>query len=134
LGGWFRRLDGYDGDFLARGCDEASDVVRVAGENGGSLARGCRHYERIDDIRGSGDAEEPPGSLSGQAVSFGFPQGHHHAPCQEASELDLLRGAADLGDYRSGDQREHTHSETGLVLGPRAALVPVGGHEDGGIV
>ena len=57
-----------------------------------------------------------------------------HAPSQEAPELGLLLGPADLGDHRRGNQWNNTKFQTGLVFSPCSPLASIGGHENGGVV
>ena len=56
------------------------------------------------------------------------------APSQEAPELGLLRGPADLGHHGRGNQWNKAKFQTDLVFSPRPSLVSIGGHENGGIV
>ena len=53
---------------------------------------------------------------------------------QEASELGLLWGPADLNDHRRGNQRNYAKFQTDLVFSPCSALVSVGGHKNGSVV
>ncbi len=66
-------------------------------------------------------------------VRFGLPKGNHHAPSQEAPELGLLWGPADLGDHRSRNQWKNAKFQTGFVFSPCSPLVSIGGHENGGV-
>ena len=67
-------------------------------------------------------------------MSLGFAKRNDHAPSQEAPELSLLWGPADLGDHRRGNQWNNAKFQTGPVFSPCSPLVPIGGHENGGVV
>jgi len=67
-------------------------------------------------------------------VRLGLAKGKDRAPSQEALELCLLWGPADLGDYRRGNQWNNAEFQTGLVFSPCSPLVSIGGHENGGVV
>jgi hypothetical protein len=121
--------DSDDSDFTARSSDKPFHIVRVACKDHGLLAEGCRNHDSINDIRSSGDAEQPP-----CVVRFALTKSNNHATGQEAPELRLLRGPAYLGDHRRRNQWNNAKFQTGFVFSPRPTLVPIGGHENRGIV
>ena len=64
----------------------------------------------------------------------GLAKRNDYAPSQEAPELGLLWGPADLGDHRRGNQWNNAKFQTGLVFSPRSPLVSIGGYENGRVI
>ena len=67
-------------------------------------------------------------------MRFGLPKRNDHAPSQEAPELGLLWGPADLGDHWRRNQWNNAKFQTDLVFSPCSPLVFIGGHENGVVV
>jgi len=67
-------------------------------------------------------------------VRLALAKRNDRAPSQEAPELGLLRGPADLGDHGRRNQWNNAKFQTDLVFSPRPSLVSIGGHENGGVV
>ena len=116
--------DGDDGDCVARSPDEPFYVVRVTCENRGLLATSQRHHNGIDNVRRSGHGRQPP-----CLVRFALAKGNDHAPSQEAPELELLLGSADLSDHGRRNQWKNARLQADLVLSPGPPLVSIGCHE-----
>ena len=91
--------DWDDNDFAAGSPHEPSYIVSVARENRGSVAQCDRYHNGVNDIRRSGDTQQ-----ASCFVRLALAKRHDHAASQEAPELGLLRGPADLGDDRCGYQ------------------------------
>jgi len=67
-------------------------------------------------------------------IRLGVTERNHHAPIQEAPQLGLLWGPADLNEHWRRNQRNDGEFQTGLVFSPRPPLVSVCGHQNGGVV
>jgi hypothetical protein len=93
------------------------------------LAKSHRHYNGIDNVRGSGHSKQPP-----CLVRFVLAKRNDHAPGQEAPELDLLWGPADLGDNGRRNQWSNAQFQADLVFSPSPPLVSIGCHENGSII
>jgi len=113
--------DSHDCDFAPRSPDEPSYVIRVTCENRGFLAKSHRHHNGIDNVRRSSHGKQPP-----CLVRFALAKRNDHAPSQEAPELDLLWGPADLGDNRRRNQWNNAQFQADLVFSPSPPLVSVG--------
>jgi hypothetical protein len=118
-----------DSDFAARSPDEPFHVAWVACENRSFLPKGCRHHNGVNDIRRFGYVQQSPGF-----VRLSLAERNDHAPSQEAPELGLLWGPADLGDHWRGNQWNNAKFQKGLVFSPCSPLVSIGGHENGGVI
>ena len=121
--------DSDHGDFAARSSDKPFYVVRVARENRRFPAKSSRHHYGIDDIGGSGLAEQ-----ASRIVGVVLARGNNGTATQEAPELGLLWRPANLGDYRRWNQRNNAKFQTGFVFGPCPPFVSIGSHENGGVV
>jgi hypothetical protein len=67
-------------------------------------------------------------------VRVGLAKRSNHAPGQEAPELGLLWGPADLGDHWRGNYWNNAKFQTGLVFGPRSPLISISRYENGSVV
>ena len=121
--------DSDHSDFATRSPDEPFHVVWVACENHGFLTKSYRHHNGVNDIRRSGHAKQPS-----RFVRLALAKRNDHATSQEAPELGLLWGPADLGDHRRRNKRNNAKFQTGLVFSPCPPLVSIRGHENGGVV
>ncbi len=102
--------DSHDCDFAPRSPTQPFYVVRVACENRGSLAKSDRHHNGVDNVRRSRHSKQPP-----CLVRFALAKRNDHAPGQEAPELDLLWGPADLGDNRRRNEWNNVASAVGTA-------------------
>jgi len=118
-----------DGNFAAGGSHESLYIFEVAGEYRGFALDGGDHHRRVNDVRRFGPAEQPSGF-----VRFRLAERNNHAPRQEAPELGLLGGPADLGDHRRGNEGHYAEFQTDLMVGPRSPLVPIGRDQYGRVV
>jgi hypothetical protein len=121
--------DSHDCDFAPRSPDEPLYVVRVTCENRGFLAKSQRHHNGIDNVRRSGHGKQPP-----CLVRFALAKGNDHAPSQEAPELDLLWGPADLGGNGRRNQWNNAQFQADLVFSPSPPLVSIGRNQHGGVI
>jgi hypothetical protein len=93
------------------------------------LAKSDRHHNGVNNVRRSRHSKQPP-----CLVRFALAKRNDHAPSQEAPELDLLWGPADLGDNRRRNEWNNAQVQADLVFSPRPPLVSIGSHENGGVI
>jgi len=89
-----------DIELAAGNPDEPFYIVWIACENRGLLAKASCHHDSINDIRGSSHAKQPP-----CFVRPALAKRNDRAPHQEAPELGLSRGPANLGDHWWSERR-----------------------------
>lgn len=93
------------------------------------MPKGCRHDKGLNDVRRFGYAQQSP-----CFVSLRLTKRNDDTSGQEAPELGLLWGPADLGGDRRGNQWNNAKFQTGLVFSPCSPLVSSGGRKNGGVV
>jgi hypothetical protein len=94
------------------------DVGVVARDDVGVQVGGGAGDDGVGDVAGGCSAHEFAGG-----VGLLFGQGGDVASAQQAAELDLAGGAADLGDDGRGDDGDDSGFEPDPVIGQSARLL-----------